>query len=294
MKQSIIETHPVSTTGRLFKVARLRDEYHDWVQDPAEFANALASQRVADAFTFLQPITDRVPHHGYHLEWEHAAVLQLSTFEDWWKRQINDKTRNMIRKAQKSGVILRDVPFSDELVRGIMRIYNETPIRQGRRFRHFGKSIETIREEHATFLDRSDFVGAYHGESLIGFMKLVHGDGVSHIMNIVSLLSERNKAPTNALIAKAVERCVERGVTLLHYGSWSRRSMGEFKKHHAFQSMAIPRYYVPLTAKGRIGLQLRLHRSLREMLPAIWVDNLAEWRGRYQSYRTPKMNLSGQ
>ncbi|HEY5742752.1 MAG TPA: hypothetical protein VIS99_09435 [Terrimicrobiaceae bacterium] len=279
--------HPVTVTGRISRIVRLRDEYHDFVQNPDEFLAALGSQRHlhGNLFTFIQRVPDRTPRFPYHLEWDAAAVLQLSTYDNWWKKQINDKTRNMVRKAHKAGIEIRDVEFSDELVEGIARIYNETPIRQGRRFKHFGKSLATIKQEHATFLDRSDFIGAYHKGELVGFIKLVHGEGVSNLMQIISMISRRDKAPTNALIAKAVERCASRGVPFLHYGTWSRRSMGDFKKHHAFERLAIPRYYVPLNFFGSMLLRAGLHRNLIEKVPVSWLDQLASWRSKWNSFR---------
>ena len=68
---------------------------------------------------------------------------------------------------------LREVPFDDVLVKGIWEIYNETPVRQGREFPHYGKDLETVHREEATFLDRSVFIGAFLQERLIGFVKLV-------------------------------------------------------------------------------------------------------------------------
>lgn len=281
------EGHTLAVSGRVLRIARLRDEYHAFVTDPAAFAERLSAGdgRRADLFTFIQPIPDPAPRFDYYTEYDHAAVLRLSTYDHWWKHQIKDKTRNMVRKAQKSGIVLRDVAFSDELVEGIVRIHNETPIRQGRRFRHFGKPFEAVKADHATFLERSDFIGAYYEGELVGFIKLVHGAGVSHLMQIISLVKHRDKAPTNALIAKAVERCATKGVPLLHYGSWSRRSMGEFKKHHAFERVAIPRYYVPLNFRGRLMLQLGVHRPVAERMPERWLDLLAAWRGRWNAVR---------
>src|SRR5204863_6767079 len=83
---------------------------------------------------------------------------------------------------------------------------NESPIRQGRPNAHFGKDISTIRELEATFLDWSIFIGAFLGEELIGFVKLVTDENrtQANMMNIVSMTKHRDKAPTNALIAQAV------------------------------------------------------------------------------------------
>jgi hypothetical protein len=286
---------PVVVTGNFARVVRLRDEYHDFIDNPGEFLTELTSRREihGNLVTFIQRVTERTPRFNYHLEWDAAAVLQLSTYDHWWKKQINDKTRNMIRKAHKAGTEIRRAEFSNELVEGIARIYNETPIRQGRRFKHFGKSLETIRREHATFLDRSEFLGAYYKGELVGFIKLVHGDGVSNLMQIISMISRRDKAPTNALIAKAVESCTARSVPLLHYGTWSRRSMGDFKKHHAFERFEIPRYYIPLTSLGSMLLRCGLHRSLIDRVPEPWLDQLASWRSRWNSFRYRDARSSG-
>jgi hypothetical protein len=290
-----IGTQALAVKGRLCKVARLRDEYHEFVAEPAKFLPLLAArgERHADLFTFIQPISEPTPQFPYPMEWEHTAVLAVSSYEHWWKRQINDKTRNRIRKATKCGVVLREVAFSDELVHGIARIYNETPLRQGRRFRHYGKGFPVLKAEHATFLERSDFVGAYHAGELIGFIKLVHGQGVSHLMQIISMDAHRDKAPTNALVAKAVELCAAKGVPLLHYGSWSRRSMGDFKKHHAFARVAIPRYYVPLTWRGHLALKVAWHRDLREKIPEAWVDRLAAWRNHWNAFTFRTLRFPG-
>lgn len=292
MVQSDIAGHAVRVDGRLARVARLRDEYYDFVESPQAFVESLKMKRElpADIFTFIPPIPKRGDVHPFYSEMDHAAVLSLTTYDDWWKKQINDKTRNMVRKAGKSGVEIKRVEFNDELVEGITRIYNETPLRQGRRFRHFGKPAHTIKADHGTFLERSEFHGAFfHGE-LIGFIKLVHGSGISNLMQIISMVSHRSKAPTNALIATAVERCTTLGIPLLHYGTWSRRSMGDFKKHHGFTRVEVPRYYIPLNVRGAIALKCGLHRPMIDRIPEEWLDRLAVLRGKWNAtkYRNYK------
>src|SRR5580765_4870799 len=81
----------------LVRLCSLRDEYYEFVEDPAAFLGDLKSDsRVkADLFTFTQPVPDPEPRFRYHLEFDSAAVLFLNTFDHWWKKQIKDKTRNM-------------------------------------------------------------------------------------------------------------------------------------------------------------------------------------------------------
>ena len=64
------------------------------------------------------------------------------------------------------------------LVQGIWEIYNECPVRQGRRFPHYGRNIDEVRRMSATFMETSTFIGAYFLEKLIGFMKLTRDDEI--------------------------------------------------------------------------------------------------------------------
>ena len=43
----------------------------------------------------------------------------------------------------------------------------------------------------------------------------------ANLMNILSLIEHRDKAPTNALIAHSVRACAERGISYLVYQSFS-------------------------------------------------------------------------
>jgi len=45
-------------------------------------------------------------------------------------------------------------------------------------------------------------------------------------------------------------------------------SLAEFKRRNGFEQVNIPRYYVPLTAKGRAAIALKLHLDIAELLPS--------------------------
>ncbi len=285
----IIDGKEIVVRGTFPRVARLRAEYYEWVSDPAGFAAASASRGLkADLLTLLQKPDGGELAAGIPVEWDSIAVLPLTTYDHWWTKQINVKTRNMIRKAQKCGVEVREVPFSDELVAGIKVIYDESPLRQGKPFKHYGKDLATLKDDHVSYVERSTFIGAFSGGQLIGFAKVVHGDGMSQVMQIISMLAHRDKAPTNALLAKAVEICTTRGVPRLHYGVWSKRGLGDFKKHHAFERLDLARYYIPLTVTGRVALALKLHHRISQWLPESWADRLVAVRGRWNALRTAR------
>jgi len=274
--------HPLAITGRIFRTARLRDEPYQCVEDPKLVIEKIKGARSSvDVFTFMQEISEITPKYRFHLEWDSLAVLPVTTYDAWLRTQIDPKARNKIRKAQKKGIELRLIPFDDYLVKAIMEIYNESPVRQGKPFLHYGKDFATLKKDHETFLEQSDFIGAFYKEEMIGFIKLFHGKNVASLMQVISKISHRDKAPTNALIASAVEKCATRNIPYLHYGIWSRRGLGTFKVSHGFELRRVPRYFIPLSLKGQLLLKLHLHRDLRDYVPERWLDRMASLRSKW-------------
>ena len=116
----VVDGNEILVSGRFFKVARLRAEHYEWVDHPQSFVEKVKAEgRGIDVLTFLQGITSRDTRYEFVHEVESISVLPITTYDTWWKKQINDKTRNMVRRGGKAGVSIRVVEFSDELVRGI-------------------------------------------------------------------------------------------------------------------------------------------------------------------------------
>src|SRR5882762_6778347 len=188
----------VQVQGRLCRVARLDADDYKFLDDPEPVLTELRESKLRiDIFTFMQKLPETAPKYAYPMEWDNMAVLNVTTFEQWWTKQIGFKARNKAKQAEKKGVVVREVPFDDALARGIWEIYNECPVRQGRLFPHYGKSFETVRNMSATYLDSSIFIGAFDAEKLIGFIKLTVDDTGTQagMMHIVSMLQYRDKAP---------------------------------------------------------------------------------------------------
>jgi hypothetical protein len=272
------------TKGRILRTAVVKDESDLDIPDPLAVVDLLKTRvdLKADIFTFGQRLPDTVPGYDFPLEWDSIAALDYKDHQYWFEKILDDKTRNMIRKAGKKGVDLRPVHFDDDFIKGVVDIYNETPVRQGRPFRHYGKPFDVVKSANATHLERSAFIGAYLGPELIGFLKLVYGDRTGRAEQIISKIAHRDKAPTNALVNEAVKLCEDRGVPYLVYGIWpAKESFAQFKKNNGFKEYRLPRYYVPLTAKGRIGIRLGLHRELKEHLPPAVLARLRGLRERW-------------
>lgn len=265
----------VKLKGRLIRIASLEGEKHSFPDNPAAIIAGLQKAKVrADLFTFLQSVSDPSPKYSYLFEYDNFAVLPVSTFEHWWDHQIRSYPRNRARQAEKRGVVLREVPFGEALIQGICGIYNETPVRQGKAFAHYGMTPEGARDYAGTFLDHSIFLGAFLGDTMIGFAKLTIDESRTQacLVHILSMAEQKDKAPTNALIAQAVRTCADLRVPHLvyehfNYGKKVGDSLSHFKEVNGFQRLDVPRYYAPLNPLGHLALRLGLHHPLAERIP---------------------------
>jgi hypothetical protein len=276
----------IRVKGRVIRIACLDGDKYNYPDDPQAFLEGLRNcgTRI-DLFTFLQRLSEPQPKFGYPMEWDNLAVLPISTFEHWWTHQIRSFPRNRARQAEKRGVVIREVPFGDTLIQGITEVYNESPIRQGKRFPYYGMSRDQVRDYAGTFLDRSVYVGAFFNDKMIGFGKLVFDETRTHacLVHILSMMQHKDKAPTNALIAQAVRSCAERGASFLvyenfAYGKKQGDSLSHFKEVNGFQRVDLPRYYVPLTNLGKIAFRLGLHHKLIDRIPESIASKFREFR----------------
>jgi hypothetical protein len=267
--------------GRWVKICGLAAAWYETIENPESLAMSLkkCGQRL-DLFTFFQRVPHVEPRYSYFTEPYSVSVIKLTRYEDWY-RHLGKNTQRKIKKAKKDGVEVRVVDFDEEFVAGISKIYNETPIRQDRRFPHYNDSLDKVRRENATFLDRSVFLGAYHQNHLIGYAKIIFEEEFADLLQLLSMISHRDKCPTNALLDKAVDVCSARGAGYLAYGDWNATGLGDFKRNNGFTRMDLPRYYVPLNLIGTMALRWGLHRRASERIPAHMVPALKALRRRW-------------
>jgi Acetyltransferase (GNAT) domain len=257
-----------SITRDFVSVISLEDDWYEDVRDPASVIAVLNnSDNRADIFSFWQRLPEIEPRYPYQMQRDSIAALPVKSYAFWWEKQIERKTRNKVRKAQKQGVTVRMARFDDTFVRGMVSIFNEAPIRQGRRFLHYGKDFETIKRQFSRFLFREEIFGAYLNEELVGFIMLANAGKYALLGQIISKIAYRDVAPTNALLAKAVEHCAEKGFPYLVYAYWLDDTLGDFKRSNGFQKFDLPRYFVSLTRKGKLALKFGLHRGWKEAVP---------------------------
>lgn len=251
-----------------FRIARDAKEYERNVV-PTDKTIEKLRERGVDIFTFIERRwCNRIenPPNSWLKANDNIALLQVTSYEDWWKN-IGKKTRNMIRKAEKSGIKTEVVEPSEKLAEGIWKIYNETPIRQERGFPHYGTPLEVVVRDVLSSKNCT-YIGAYFQEELAGFIQLVHGDNIAIISQILSLQKHWDKAVNNALIAKTVEVCAHKQIKWIMYGRMGNHpTLDKFKQNNGWTQFPLTRYYIPLTKKGKIATKLGLHREVKDVLP---------------------------
>lgn len=293
-----VDGNILTITGKWIRVAAVHDE--EWLErelaDPELYIRTLkkTARPCSDIFTFTQMLPATKPKYDYPLEWVSVALVHVQGFKSWWEN-LPQETRKNVRRSEKRGVVVRLQEFNDELIRGIADVQNETPMRQGRRYPHYGKTFDQVKKDHSGFVDHSDFICAYSGDELIGFLKLVYRGNVASILQLNSKISHYDKRPANALLAKAVDLCSSKGLSFLtygrfNYGNKTDSSLRDFKARNGFCEVLLPRFYVPLTTWGKFCVRAKLYRDLLEILPSFMIMTFVRARAKWYSQKESLMS----
>jgi hypothetical protein len=264
-----------------FKIARNEKEYEKDIIITEDFVKKLGDREV-DIFSFVERKWSGATFSvspSWTKTTDNVALLHVTSYDEWWK-SIGKKTRNMIRKSERKGILIQVTMPCEKLANGIWKIYNETPIRQERAFPHYGVSLQSIRK-NVLSARKSTFIVALFQNEIVGFIKLVHGDDTAIISQILSLQEFWDKAVNNALLAKAVEVCSHKAARWIMYGRMGNHpSLDRFKQSNGFEKFPVTRCYVPITKKGQIAIKLRLHREAKDVLPQrtkYWLIPFHNW-----------------
>lgn len=290
-----IDETPLIVRSGFVKTAIVEAEewLSDEIQDPELCIRALKDANAegkftSDIFTFSQKVPNAKPRYSYPLEWESIAVADVSSFKQWWEG-LPQESRKNVRRSERRGVEVRVEKLSDALIESIMGVNNDSPVRQGKPYTHYGKTFAQVVKDQESFPDRSVYICAYVQDELIGFLKLILRNGTASILQILPKISHADKRPANALIAEAVRVCEERGISTLVYGKFNYgngdNSLREFKSRNGFLEVMMPRYYVPLTAKGALALKANLHHGVRGWIPGRVLSMLVNVRAKWYDYQ---------
>jgi hypothetical protein len=272
-----VDGQKLYATGTWLKIAKIRGEemMEDEISNPAACVEELKQNREpklnADVFTFTQKLPSTQPKYTYPFDWESVAAIRVGNFDEWWA-SLPQETRKNVRRSAKRGVVVRTSEFDGHLIEGIRGVNDDSPIRQGTPNAYYGRSFDETKKLYGEFTGRCDFICAYCGEELIGFLHLVYRRNVAAVLNLTTKKSHFDKRPANNLIAEAVRICEAKGISyitygLYNYGNKQDSPLREFKIRCGFEEILVPRYFVPLTLRGAVCVKAKLHRGLIGILP---------------------------
>lgn len=296
-----VDGKTIIVRGSWLKIAGIHDE--GWLetelQNPDLCIKELCQKSTglpAHIFSFTQKLPASDPKYSYPKEWDSIAAIRLTTFKDWWEK-LPQETRKNVRRSQKRGVRVKVAKFDDALVEGIRDVNNNSSVRQGARNFYFGRTLDDLRKDYSAFIDRSDFICAHIEDELIGFLKIVYRRETASILNLVVKPSHSDKRPANALIAKAVEICHEKGISfitygMLHYGNKRSGTLLEFKIRNGFEEILVPRYFVPLTTWGAICVKAKLYRGILGILPSSAITLGVRLRTKWYNFSTRQAGVA--
>jgi hypothetical protein len=248
---------------------------HIWDIEPDKVFLRSLSTKGIDLFSFIQRtfLGDKLRKYLFYSNFEPIGLLRLSSFDEWLKL-TKYNARRYIRKGAKLGVTAELANIDERFIRSALRIYNETPIRQGRKYSGYGLTIGDLKNKFVN-MENSEVLGAYFKNELIGLLWISYGHKVAAFRSFLSLIKYRDKYPNNVLLAESVKRCCEKGFQFLTYGNMGYLpNLDFFKSSHGFRIFLVPRYYVPLSTKGQLAIRLKVCRPLehsfpRKLIPAL-------------------------
>jgi lipid II:glycine glycyltransferase (peptidoglycan interpeptide bridge formation enzyme) len=173
---------------------------------------------------------------------DESRVLNLDVGFDELHRGFKPANRNKIRKAQKSGVVVRRGRRRDDFLRYHTLLLDCSKNWGGRvRFgKRFFEVLSTVDDGSVQL-----WLAELNGDVIAGVLNFMHGNNVMN-WGAVMQHSARSLSPMNLLHAEAIRDAVNRGLTIYNFGSSAGfKGVDQFKmtfgtrrvqyRHHVMQ-----------------------------------------------------------
>lgn len=144
-----------------------------------------------------------------------TVSMDLTSEEVIWKN-IHSKNRNMIRKAEKNGIVIKHGQGLD-LFDDFIKIYNATMDKDHAEPYYYFKP-EFYKSIHEDLKDHYEMFWAEYDGKIIAMSIMIYANGRLNYHLSGSDLQYRNLAPSNLLLYKAAMWGMEKGMKTFHLG----------------------------------------------------------------------------
>lgn len=182
------------------------------------YVEKMKSENIVDNFVRYHPVlANAIPIKVCSdvIDLGKTVAMDLTSEEVIWKN-IHSKNRNMIRKAEKNGIIIKHGQGL-ELFDDFIKIYNATMDKDNAEAYYYFKP-EFYKSIHEDLKDNYEMFWAEYEGKIIAMSIMIFANGRLNYHLSGSNLQYRNLAPSNLLLYKAAMWGMEKGMKTFHLG----------------------------------------------------------------------------
>lgn len=184
----------------------------------AAYVDRMKEENIVDNFVRYHPVlANAVPMKTCSdvIDLGKTVAMDLTSEEVIWKN-IHSKNRNMIRKAEKNGIVIKHGQGL-ELFDDFIKIYNATMDKDNAEAYYYFKP-EFYKSIHEDLKDNYEMFWAEYEGKIIAMSVMIFANGRLNYHLSGSDLQYRNLAPSNLLLYKAAIWGMEKGMKTFHLG----------------------------------------------------------------------------
>lgn len=182
------------------------------------YVEKMKSENIVDNFVRYHPVlANAIPMKVCSdvIDLGKTVSMDLSSEDVIWKN-IHSKNRNMIRKAEKNGIVIKHGQGL-ELFDDFIKIYNATMDKDNAEPYYYFKP-EFYKSIHEDLKDNYEMFWAEYEGKIIAMSIMIFANGRLNYHLSGSDLQYRNLAPSNLLLYKAAMWGMEKGMKTFHLG----------------------------------------------------------------------------
>jgi hypothetical protein len=178
---------------------------------------------------------------GERFHFHPVAIIENPGDTASYRKMIGPKSRNMLKKAHKSGVVCRPFEWNERLDE-IFDIHRSATIRQGKRmsdaYLRYPQKVCTRPQEDFRIVH----LGAFAEDRLVGYVELYIYGNFAMVNRILGHKAYLKYAIMNALIEQCVSFMIETDIAYLNYLTMQNRqnnTLSAFKYRVGFREYSL-------------------------------------------------------